>query len=130
VLDPIKPFHRGQSGTARLTVTKDRRGYLHRDHELAVQVVDGSITIELSEAEAVTPDGLSPAAGKILAVLREASGPLTNKLIGDAIKSKYGHGLTRETISRKCAELVSDGAADELSTGPHGRKEWIVMLGA
>jgi predicted ATP-dependent serine protease len=37
-LDLVTPFSRNQSGLVRLTVTKDRRGYLHRRHDVAVLV--------------------------------------------------------------------------------------------
>jgi hypothetical protein len=33
-IDPVRPFSRTRSGVSRLTVTKDRRGWLHRQHEV------------------------------------------------------------------------------------------------
>lgn len=72
------------------------------------------------------PERLRPAVRKILAVLTEAGGPLSVQTIGDAIASKYGHGLTRPTISKGCADLVSRGLVDEFDQGQHGTKFWRV----
>lgn len=70
--------------------------------------------------------GLPPAVSKVLNVLTTAAHPLSNQEIGDAVKAKYGHGLTRPTISKACAALVSEGIADELDgTTPGGAKRWM-----
>ncbi len=85
-----------------------------------------AVTVE-EETDEDAPAGLSPAATKILAVLGAADLPLSNKDIGDAVKSKFGHGLTRPTISKTCAALVADGLVDEMeTTGPGGAKFWTV----
>lgn len=71
-------------------------------------------------------DRLRPATKKILTVLTESGLPLSVQGIGDAVASKYGHGLTRPTISKGCADLVSRGLADELDQGQYGTKFWQV----
>jgi hypothetical protein len=127
-VEPIKAFHRGQSGLFALKVTKDRRGYLHRQFEVRVQVDDECITLALERVEADAGGselaGLPPAAVKILAVLRAAGQPLSNEAIGDGVKGRYGHGLSRPTISKGCAALVERSLADELEPRPGGPKYW------
>lgn len=84
--------------------------------------------VEASEAEdGDESDGqerLRPATKKILTVLTESGSPLSVQGIGDAVASKFGHGLTRPTISKGCADLVSRGLADEIDQGAYGTKYW------
>jgi hypothetical protein len=74
-----------------------------------------------------TGEDLSPAAQKILEVLRHQAGTwLSAQAVGDAVKAMFGHGLSRPTISKGCAALVTAGLADELSES-EGRqiKRWM-----
>lgn len=83
--------------------------------------------VEDSGEDAEGQERFRPAVKKILAVLTEAVGPLSVQTIGDAVASKFGHGLTRPTISKGCADLVSRGLVDELDQGPYGTKFWQVV---
>lgn len=126
LVDPVKPFSRHQSGLLKLSVTKDRRGYLHRDWEIRVEVEDGAMTLAFSQVETAASDelaGLSPAARKILEALREAAEPITVKAIIDRIAERHGHGLRRETVSRELNAMYRDGLVDAIEEGQ--AKLWI-----
>src|SRR6266511_2029016 len=117
-VEAVVPFSRSQSGLLKLLVLKDRRGYLHRSHEVAVNVDPGEGTLALSftpvdhtpgpngtRAEEFPGDPaagdpglveLAPAARKLLVVLREAAGqPLTSRELVDQVKARWNHGLKR-----------------------------------
>jgi hypothetical protein len=72
-----------------------------------------------------TPPGWSPAKWKVLQALRAADGPRTNSQLGDWIKTKYGIGLKRNTISQCLNELLEDGQADQIDHGKGRQKQWM-----
>lgn len=125
VMAPVKPFHRAASGLARLTVTKDRRGYLHRDHELRMTADAAGLRPEIVEVEP-GPAGMPPARAKLLGVLRAADGrPLTVREIVDRVAAEHGHGLGRQTVSTELNALAAAGLADRLDHGTGRAAEWI-----
>jgi len=128
MLDVIKPFSRAQDGVLKLIVSKDRRGYLHREHELRVRVADGGMRLELTRVEGTTDDpataGLPPAAVKLLEVLRAAQSPTGVRSLVDGVAERYGHGLKRNTVSGALNELADRGLADCASHGPQQEKTW------
>jgi hypothetical protein len=124
MINPVTLFNREQAGLLELHVTKDRRGYLHRQHEVRVEVEDGTMTLGFTEVAQDASSTLTPAARKLLAVLREATEPLPNRTLGDRVKTKFGQGLSRETISRNLKILVDQGLADAADTGPFSEKYW------
>lgn len=129
MLDVIKPFSRAQDGLLKLTVSKDRRGYLHREHELRVRVADGGMRLELTRVEGTTDDpaiaGLPPAAVKLLTVLREVAQPVTVGALTDGVAARYGHGLKRPTVSTNLNLLADRRLVDGDNTaGFHGEKLW------
>lgn len=68
VIECLRPFHRSQSGTLRNKVTKDRRGYPHRRHDVGVEVNDGRMRLRFStgaDADPSADEGLPPAAAKV-----------------------------------------------------------------
>jgi hypothetical protein len=93
-VDPIRAFSRQQSGLVNLTVTKDRRGCLHRAHKVRVDVEDGvmALTFERVAVEQDDPNlaGLSPAALKVLEVLRASEEQLTIAAITRGRKGTIG----------------------------------------
>lgn len=113
-LEPVRPFSRTQSGALRLTVTKDRFGWLTRQHEVAVTVDDSGIDITIRADNTPPAATLSPAATKILEALTQATQPLSNAQIVDAIAATHGHGLRRETVSRELNQLARNGHVDSL----------------
>lgn len=133
-LEAKRPFHRGQSGLLLLTVTKDRRGYLHRHHEILVDV-DNGITLTFTEVEssnAAAAGGstgaapqISKAGAKLLEVLTASPDPILAIDIVDGVVKRFGHGLRRETVSRELAKLRDAGLVDEFDVGPRGSKRWV-----
>jgi hypothetical protein len=132
-LDAIRPFSRTQPGLLKLTVPKDRRGHLVRDHEIRVEVENGQMALIITPTDQVasaggdpTLAGLPKAARKLLEVLRAADRPLRRGEVVDQVKARYGHGLTRQTVS-ECLNLLLkhglvDGERDD--TSPTGEKRW------
>lgn len=129
MVDVIRPFSRQQSGLLRLSVTKDRRGYLHRGYEVRVDVEPGTMALTLERVDAAGIEaGLTPAAAKILEALRAAREPLTIRSVIDRIADRHGHGLRRETVSRELNRLLEDGLVD--GSGEVGvSKLWIATSG-
>lgn len=123
LVDAVKPFSRQQSGLLTLTVTKDRRGYLHREHEVRVEVEDGTIALNFTTVASSGADDLSPAARKLLAVLPDASSPLPSRELVDRVVVRFGHGLKRTTVSEALNVLATRGLADGAGD-PGKEKRW------
>jgi hypothetical protein len=125
MVEPVKPFSRHQSGLLKLTVAKDRRGWLHRNHEIRVDVEDGTIALTFTQHEEAAGDSpsWSPAARKLLDTLRAASQPLTSRELVDLVAAKHGHGLRRETTSRELNAMLRDGLIDAIEDG--NVKRWL-----
>lgn len=115
----IKPFSKLQNGVSKLTVSKDRRGWLTRAHEIAFTTDGHFLNLAIRESEPDTdqhPD-LPPAAQKILSVL--TAEPISYQDVTDRISSKYGHGLKRETVSRNMNDLHRSGLVTRIGPGPY-----------
>jgi hypothetical protein len=128
MVEAIRPFNRHQDGLLRLTTTKDRRGHLHRHHEVKVITEGGPMALEITTtADSAGADlaGLSPAATKVLEAVRTLGSPATNRQIVDQIAAKHGHGLKRNTVSTALHDLSEAGLIDEAEPGPRGTKYWI-----
>jgi len=126
MLDAIRPFSRAEDGLLKLTVSKDRRGYLDRRHEVRVSVTDGLALTFTTVDGSYDPTlaGLPPAAVKLLEVLRAESEPATMTALIDGMAAKFGHGLKRNTASEALNSLADRGLADSAETGPRGEKSW------
>jgi hypothetical protein len=146
-VEAVVPFSRSQSGLLKLLVQKDRRGYLHRAHEIAINVDAGEGTLGLAFTpvdHTVGRDGtrtegfpgdpaatdpaladLPPATRKLLVVLRDANGqPLTRRELVDRVKARWNHALRRPTASSALNELAKRGLADAEQGDDHGDKHW------
>lgn len=119
-IDIIQPFGRGRTGTARITVAKDRPGYLNRPRagelELASDPDTGRITSTIRPASN-EPD---PAADtwrptvlmeRVAAHLAEQSGPVTRNAIETAVRGK------RDYIRKAIDALIADGNIVETRNG-------------
>jgi hypothetical protein len=137
MVEPVRPFTREQSGLLRLTVSKDRRGWLARAFEVRVEVDAGRLDVGITPAGSGAPGAivddpalagldLPPAALKLLAVLRAAEGtPLTARELVDRVAERFGHGLTRPTVSGALNALAGAALADgEEDRARHGEKRW------
>lgn len=127
---PITAFAKMQDGASKLTVTKDRRGWLARNHEVSF-IGDSVLEVTIREglADDLPPEaaGLAPAAQKTLSVVDSA--PATYAEIIDRIKAKFGHGLRRETVSRAMNELHKSGLVERLDLGSGREYLWTVPNG-
>jgi hypothetical protein len=130
MVDAIRPFNRHQSGLLKLSVSKDRRGYLHRRFEIHVDVTGGTmfLVFERVEAEQGDPElaGLAPAAVKILTVLRAADEPMPVRSIVDGVADRFGHGLRRPTVS-KALQTLADRALADGEGDPGKEKCWWAL---
>lgn len=122
-ISPVRPFSKSESGTSKLIVTKDRRGWLHRAYEAAfLAETTDTLAVKISQAalDSEHPE-LGPAAQKILEALD--SEPRTIPDLTDRISREHGHGLRRETASRALNQLMRLGLADKITTG-QGHDLW------
>jgi hypothetical protein len=121
----VKPFSRTENGVLRLTVTKDRRGWLHRWHDVQVRTQDGlSLFItEGTEDGAEGEDALTPAEEKLLAVL--TAEPTAQADLVTRVAEKFGHGLRRQTATNALNRLSTLGVADRLDQGPGRAALWL-----
>ena len=83
-ITPVKAFSKAESGTSKLIVSKDRRGWLHRAHEVAFLARAGSedASLELNITAAV-PDRehpeLTPSEQKVVEALDGIPARITTK---------------------------------------------------
>lgn len=129
-ITPVTPFSKADSGMSRLTVAKDRRGWLDRAHEV-VFLADGSVdvplTVSISAATGQPGPGqpdMPPARAKLLAVLDFT--PATVRELVDRVEKANGHGLKRETASRELNALLVDGLADHIEQGIGKPTFWML----
>jgi hypothetical protein len=127
-LEAVRPFSRAHDGELRLTVAKDRRGALPRAHR--IQVGHSPLTFTFAE-DATPPDLTKPLpAGKVtaedlvLSVLTDTPEPLA--AIGELVKARCGHAITRSTISEALNSLKKDGLVDCTGLGPGRPKQWFL----
>jgi len=126
-VEAVKPFSRKQNGLLKLSCqSKDRRGYLHRRHEVRVEVEDGTIALAFTKVEQAASDelrGLPPATLKIYAVLPEQPETATIPELTDRVAAKFGHGLHRSTVSTSLNQLAERKLADG-EDGDRTEKRW------
>jgi AAA domain len=124
---PIRPFSKNESGTSMLTVTKDRRGWLHRNHEAvftADPVTHGlTVSITGTTADARHPD-LTPVEQQVLDALGGTPAPWPDLV--ERIFERHGRRPSRETMSKALNKLARMGLADEVGTADYrGYKPWV-----
>jgi hypothetical protein len=106
-----RPFSRQQDGLLQFTITKDRRGYLHRDW--LVEVSTGMI-MDLDfvhESQEAIVSSWAPAKRKVYGILSNEW--QSNEKIRERLE-KYFAGekaMTRETVSTVLNELMREGYA-------------------
>lgn len=123
---PVKAFSKTENGTSRLSVTKDRRGWLHRAHEIAFLThtasEDAPLVLKITAAE---PDRehpeLTAAEQKVLEVLDSI--PATIRELQSRIAAIHGTALPerpdRPYMSKALNKLESLGLARNVGTaGP------------
>jgi AAA domain len=142
-LDLVTPFSRNQSGLVRLTVTKDRRGYLHRKHDVAV-LVGEPVRLQFTRTDdkaansgPVALAGFRTAARKLLAALAtahqrsqdpasEQQAQLTVPETVDLVKEMFGHGLNWDNSKKDLNALLRGELVDKIEgDGPRQRSVWF-----
>ena len=123
----VKAFSKTESGSSKLIVTKDRRGWLERGHEVGFLAGTGDaapLTVSITPA-APDPDypDLTPAQAKLLEALDGA--PATAAELVGRVVATHGHGLKRETVSRALGALVDARLADRIDQGPGKAVFWM-----
>jgi DNA-binding transcriptional ArsR family regulator len=118
-----RAFSRQQDGALKLSVTKDRRGWLHRDHKALVTREPLAFTI--TEVEESPADEVRPATqAKLLAAMHDLGKPSTQGQLVDRIRELYGSGFSRETASRHLTALLDLGLVDRLEQGRGAAVLW------
>src|SRR5258708_7077135 len=126
----IAPFSKDQSGSAKLVVTKDRRGWLHRAHEVtftAGEVLD--ITVREAGADlAGNPLHLNPGQQKILLAL-EGQPPSAWPQIQQLMADRGWKPLTRQVLSKYLHDLLDRGLVDSITAPYSGQTLWMLPEG-
>lgn len=127
----LQPFTRTQNGVMRMKVSKDRRGWLHRSWSVGIDTSNG-MQVKITETEdgsdgQAADQPLTPADQKVREVLTLE--PSSIAQITDRIAAKYGHGLTRPTVSASLNKLLRRGVADRLDQGTGKSVLWSVYAG-
>lgn len=116
---PVKAFSKTDSGMSKLSIAKDRRGWLHRSHEIAFLTSMGTetaLTLSITDAaedQAQQPD-LEPAHRKVLEALDSV--PRSVREITDRIAAVHGHGLHAGTVKKGLARLQVLALAEQAGT--------------
>lgn len=119
MIEMLRPFSREQDGMLKYTVSKDRRGWLHRYWKVRIHTDHGSIVPQFAEDDLSEPGEGSipgpPARRKIYEVLNDT--PAGYRQIVDAVNARYGHFLSRQTVSTELNELGRAGYAESIDQG-------------
>lgn len=123
-IEPIRPFGKTESGTARLKVVKDRRGWLERSQEVAFIAdppADVPLTVSITAAVPDRDDDLdlSPAARKVLEALDSI--PRTVKELMDRIAAVCGTPPRRPTVQKELTKLEEQGLARQAGTSTNAQ---------
>jgi 5S rRNA maturation endonuclease (ribonuclease M5) len=127
----VKPFSKTENGTSKLLVTKDRRGWLGRSHEVAFLIGAGdavSLTVSITAAR---PDPqhpeLAPAEQKVLDALDNFGRSITELM--DRIAAVHGSSPRRPTVQKALSRLQQMGLAAQLGTAAHLAHLWKTANG-
>lgn len=116
-LSAIAPFSRTQPGKLTLTVTKDRRGVLHRDHTITVTPAsaDAPLTFAMTAATPIPVTGLPQMQAHFLDVL--SSEPATRTDLINRVQMQHGRGYSPPRASNALNALLKAGLADKIMDG-------------
>jgi AAA domain len=118
----VKPLTRHQDGIVTFSVVKDRPAWLHRNWQIRITRDPLALHWDKS-ATTVSPDGMSPAAKKLLDVLGDE--PATVPALIDRLAAKYGHGLRHDTARKELTQLLDNGLADRIDQGTGRQALWL-----
>ena len=123
----VRAFSKTDSGTSKLIVTKDRRGWLERAHEVAFLTdlraeTKLAVSITAGAAERAEHPGLAPAEQKILEAL-DGIGRSKRELI-DRVAGAHGHGLHLATAQKALDRLTELGLAQCIGAAANLANLW------
>jgi hypothetical protein len=129
LLTAVKRFDRKTSGLLKLKAVKDRRGYLHRDHEVRVAVEPGTMALTFTAVGERKDDGgplagLQPAVVKVYGALPDETHPETIAQITDRVVEQHHHGLKRATVQLALQALADRGLADGAGEVGQEKRWW------
>jgi AAA domain len=119
------PFNRNESGVLRLTVTKDRRGYLHRTWLVNMESNSGSLHPQfVNESEKAKTDLWSDDKRKIYGALNDDEQTVDE--IAELYAKLFAPTMVphRDTIVRLLNELNRDGYATKILPDRHPNQRW------
>jgi hypothetical protein len=124
-LDVLRPFAPGQTGTAKITISKDKIGGVRAaaaggrvagEFVLVSEGDDVRAEIRPVEFTAESSDDLPPAARRVLEALPPEPPGVTVRQIGDRLADD-GLPLRERTIQKAIAKLEAAGLADAIRPG-------------
>lgn len=124
----VRAFTRAQSGELKLTVSKDRRGYLHRTWSVEVVTGSGVIVFGFSKTDAPNATDTSAWSRDRTAVYEALSPavPMNYHDLNDSIHKSRGYRMTRVALVAELEALGELGRADRV--GERDRDgEWTRM---
>ncbi len=122
-LQPVIPFSRTRDGLVKLTVTKDRGGYLHRNYNVRYRHSPLRLEFVKSAPPSAAGSGLPPGAQALVSVLDET--PMGQRDLVDRIVKGGGYPLKRDTASGYLNILLERGMADRIDQGPGREALWV-----
>lgn len=125
----VEPFTREQEGNLKVVITKDRRGWMHRNWDVQVHTGEGVIDPEFTRetVDSTSAKEISGAPGKrgIYAVLDDI--PKTYHQINELVHDHDGFYLKRTTVSQYLNEMLTEGLVEKLD-GRGRENEWMRKL--
>jgi AAA domain len=117
-LEAVTHISRGGHGLIRVTVHKDRPAHLQRPHPCELHLTSDPDTHRLTWETRPPTSGntdapnIAPAARKLLEALAAQDAPATGHALVDWIAATYGHGLSRETVSKHLNAFQREGVVE------------------
>lgn len=123
-MDAVTPFSRTQAGTVKLNVSKDRRGWLHRWHEMRLtpHSAGAHLEIVIEATQPVLADNAPPIQQALMKCL--TTQPESRSYLHNLVTREMHARPARETVSRALNELADKGLVTRLDMGPGKEAYW------
>lgn len=113
---PTRPFSREQDGLLRLSITKDRPGWLHRHYQIRVSRDPLSLDLMKAAEPSNEEKELPPISRQLLSVITDE--PAALQVLNDRLWSAVGHRHPHKALLGALEALVTGGLADRMDCGP------------
>lgn len=126
-IEIITPFSRDQAGSMKLHVSKDRRGWLHRYHQ--IEVTPKLLTGDLMKFEVTSMDAVDALAAGLTNLQQMVFDVLSQQhqtinWVIDTVSKKTGQQHHRQVIQKILWQLSDMRLADKLDMGPGAPAYW------